>query len=119
MATVAESGGTSPCSSTDIKCLCDNPTYVSETTTCIENTCKGSDLGDAISIGISVCLAAVSLILSLFLLTLELEVTHVRLFCRAPLALALSLPRRRLALALLLPWRRTLPAVQPLPPFPA
>ena len=35
-------------------------TFVSETTKCIQEICQGADLGNAISIGESVCLAAVS-----------------------------------------------------------
>ena len=46
----------------DVKCLCDNPTYVSETIKCIQETCQGADLGNAIAIGQTVCLEAVRLI---------------------------------------------------------
>jgi len=54
-AQVAEAGGLQGCLATDVKCLCDSPTYVSEATTCIENTCVGADLGEAILVGETVC----------------------------------------------------------------
>ena len=46
-------------SAADTKCLCSDTTFVSEALKCIQEICKGADLGDAISIGESVCLAAV------------------------------------------------------------
>lgn len=49
-------------SSADTKCLCDDSTYVSETVKCLEETCQGADLGNAIAVGESICLAAVRLI---------------------------------------------------------
>ena len=62
-----EQADTRGCASlSDTKCLCNDPTYVSETVKCFEQVCKGTNLEDAVSIGESVCLAAVSFRLILF-----------------------------------------------------
>lgn len=72
---MAEAGFDGCISATDTKCLCNNPTFVSETSICVEETCQGADLESAISIGESVCLAAVRLIL--FYFQFDSQVTHV------------------------------------------
>ncbi|KAJ4474358.1 hypothetical protein J3R30DRAFT_3508291 [Lentinula aciculospora] len=46
------------CSSTDEACLCTNPQFISNTTTCIEGACTGNDLQTAISAAESLCAQA-------------------------------------------------------------
>ncbi|KAI6018318.1 hypothetical protein EDC04DRAFT_2742509 [Pisolithus marmoratus] len=52
--TNADLGG---CSITDDTCLCNNQTFVSSTTSCIESSCTGSDLQEAEQYAQSLCLA--------------------------------------------------------------
>ncbi|KAJ3808340.1 hypothetical protein EV368DRAFT_84802 [Lentinula lateritia] len=46
------------CSSTDEACLCSNPQFISNTTTCIEGACTGNDLQTAISAAEALCAQA-------------------------------------------------------------
>ncbi|KAJ3802074.1 hypothetical protein GGU11DRAFT_766645 [Lentinula aff. detonsa] len=46
------------CSSTDEACLCTNPQFIGNTTTCIEGACIGNDLQTAISAAESLCAQA-------------------------------------------------------------
>lgn len=43
------------CSSTDNKCLCTSQAFISSTTTCIESTCQGDDLQNAIAFAQQTC----------------------------------------------------------------
>ncbi|KIO22163.1 hypothetical protein M407DRAFT_120293 [Tulasnella calospora MUT 4182] len=45
----------SPCNTTDIPCLCVNPTFLNELTTCTQNTCSQQDLGAAQAWGLDTC----------------------------------------------------------------
>ncbi|KAJ3906995.1 hypothetical protein F5879DRAFT_944013 [Lentinula edodes] len=46
------------CSSTDEACLCSNPQFISNATTCIEGACTGNDLQTAISAAEALCAQA-------------------------------------------------------------
>jgi CFEM-containing surface protein len=47
------------CAQTDNACLCKNQQFIASTTTCIESTCTGSDLQEAIEFVQAICAAAV------------------------------------------------------------
>ncbi|KAL5478523.1 hypothetical protein ACEPAI_2707 [Sanghuangporus weigelae] len=48
----ADLGG---CSATDNNCLCNNPQFVSSTASCIESSCTGDDLNNAIGFAQQTC----------------------------------------------------------------
>ncbi|KAL4072177.1 hypothetical protein V8B97DRAFT_1915696 [Scleroderma yunnanense] len=52
--TNANTGG---CASTDDSCLCNNQTFVSTTTSCIESSCSGNDLVEAEQYAQAICAA--------------------------------------------------------------
>ncbi|KAF8237630.1 hypothetical protein L208DRAFT_1246381, partial [Tricholoma matsutake] len=47
------------CAATNNTCLCTNQAFVNGTTTCIEASCTGSDLTNAIAASQTLCAAAV------------------------------------------------------------
>ena len=58
---------TSGCpSATAIACLCNDKTYLSQVEKCVQATCQGANLADAVSIGQTVCLEAVRSFLFIF-----------------------------------------------------
>ena len=49
------------CAADDTKCLCNNQTFVNETTLCFEKNCTGDDLDKSIAAAVEMCRSVVSL----------------------------------------------------------